>query len=821
MAGRRGTHCRDRRARASRPVTAAGQVAAAVRSAAMHEPVCETVLAVDGMFCGGCGATIERALRRVPGVQEVSASFLSDSVFVRHDASRVTRQGLTERLAALGYENRLSGSDGASLAANTFQRSHRIRLAVALGFGMWVMLASIARYATELPSESFAWWIALVAGFLSLPVLTVSGGPFFRVGWRGLRAGVPGMESLILVATVAAVSASIAALATDSAEVWFEVPLMLITFQLVARLSDFGARRRAADAVRAVLDLSPERAWLVAADGEVRSVAVGELVAGDVIESRAGERIAADGDVIDGAALIDRALMSGESLPLAVTTADNVVGGSLNVDGRLRIEVTAACGERTLDRLATTVGCALRGKSDLMRLVDRVAGRLVVIVALAAALAFVLALGAGGTVCDALVRALAVLVVSCPCALSLAAPLVVSATIATAARSGIVLRDPAALENAGRIDTVLLDKTGTLTSGRPSVADVRSATGHTTDDVLALAAWLESDSNHPLARAVVRHALERDAPRAEAALARLGAGGGDRELDDCVIERHERAGSGVRILLADGTRLLAGSERWLDGHGVGYPPSLDGAGGATIGGEACNHACSRVLIALDARAIGVIELMDTPRDGVAALLDSLRCQGLRIVLASGDTPGAVDALATPLGLDWHAGLDPEAKRALVESLQQQARPVAFVGDGLNDGPALALADLGIATGEASDLARGAAAMSVLHGGLDRVDTALWLARRAARVLRQNLLWALFYNAAMLPAAVLGYVHPLMGVLAMAASSVSVSLNSLRLVRIRRRTPTAAVPSPGAKGRARPCRSDPARAASPGARPAAG
>ena len=727
----------------------------------------DSAFAVEGMFCAGCAATVERALRRLPGVHDVSVSFLSDSAFVRHERSRVGRGDLVRRLADLGYETRPIGDRDTVAAQGAFRKSHGIRLAIALGFGMWVMLAVIARYFTPLPNETYAWWLAVASGVLSLPVILYSGGPFHRLGWRGLRAGVPGMESLILVATVAAIGVSAGNLANGVAEAWFEVPVMLIVFQLIARLGDFGARRRAADAVRAMLDLSPERARRVASPGadagaRLVDVAVAELSPGDLIESRAGERLAADGTVARGTASVDTALLSGESLPRPVGPGDAVLAGTLNLDGTLRVRVDAANGERTLDRLAATVGRALNAKSDLMRMIDRVAGWLVPGIGAVAALAFVLALAGGESGADALVRALAVLVVSCPCALSLAVPLVVSTAASSAAREGIVLRDAAALERADRLDTVLLDKTGTLTSGRFSVVRVLSAPGATAARVLELAALAERGSGHPLARAVVEHAERERTGDAE------GAGTG--RVETPVDERHERAGAGVRARLADGRVLLAGSARWLAENGAESPP------------EAPESSCSRVLVALDGRLLGTIELADTPRADVAPLLASLRSRGLEPVLASGDTAGATAALADRFGLRWHAPLDPEGKRALVESLRREGRRVAFVGDGLNDAPALAVADLGIATGEASDLARSAAAMSVLNGGLDRIDVALGLARRAARALTRNLVLAIGSNALLIPAALLGFLHPLLAVLAMTASALSISLSSLLLAR---------------------------------------
>jgi len=730
----------------------------------------ESAFAVEGMFCGGCAATVERSLRRLPGVSDVSVSFLTDAAFVRHDPERAPVAVLVRRLADLGYPVRPVGERDARTAQDAFLRSHRIRLAVAVGFGMWVMMATIARYATELPDARYAWWLGVASGVFSIPVLAYSGAPFMRLGWRGLRMGVPGMESLILLATLAALGASLGTLASGGSAVWFEVPVMLIVFQLVARLGDVGARRRAADAVRAVLDRSPERAWRV--DGSaVSSVAVLELASGQTVESRAGERLPVDGTVLSGTALLDRALMSGESLPVPVGPGDAVLAGTTNLDGVLRIRVDAARGQRTLDRLAATVGRALNARSDLMRFVDRIAGRLVPSILVAALVAFGVALAGGATLAEATVRALATLVVSCPCALSLAVPMVVAAGAASAARAGIVLRDPAVFERAHRIDTVLLDKTGTLTRGQLEVARVAARDGHDGDAVLALAVRVQGGSNHPLAQAIRRHAVQRRG----AATANVGeAGGGEKVVaSDPLDGLRERAGAGVEGVLPDGRAVLAGSARWLEEHGV-----------ATASLAPVEPGCSRVLVALDGTAIGAIELFDTVREDAVALLQALRARGLQPVIASGDTPGAVEGLAAPLGLEWHAALRPDDKHALIERLQGEGRCVAFVGDGLNDAPALAVADLGIATGDASDLARSAAALSVLHGGLANVDLALRLSADAARALRRNLAFALLYNAVLIPAAVLGYVHPLLAVLAMAVSTVSIGLSVLPLVRVR-------------------------------------
>ncbi|MFK7889578.1 MAG: heavy metal translocating P-type ATPase [Granulosicoccus sp.] len=742
---------------------------------ALHSASEETALAVEGMFCGGCAATIERALRRLPGVDAVNASFLTDTVVVNHDSASASAQLIVSRIAALGYETRPLAAGEQTPDTSRFQRSVSIRLAIALGFGMWVMLATIARYATELPSEQFAWAIALASGLLSLPVLVYSGAPFYRLGWRALRARVPGMESLILVATVASVTLSTASLWQGDSTVWFEVPLMLITFQLLARLNDLSTRRKAADAVRMLLDLSPERALRIQGT-RTEWVPVADLAIDDVIESRAGERIASDGIVIEGTAMLDTTLISGESLPRHVSRGASVVGGMLNVDGYIRVRVAAAAGQRTIDELAGNVGRALRKKSDLMRLLDRIAGWLVPGIALGSLAGFIGALMTGATATEALTRALAVLVISCPCALSLAVPLVVSATISQAAKSGIVLRDAGALENARNIDMVLLDKTGTITRGELVVLRTVPEPGVDPSQMTGLAAFIAQGSSHPVARAICHYGQSPQFVHA------IDSGSGSmtqineqitRLVDSAYNaqhERHEQAGAGIRIRYATGTRLLAGSVNWLHQHGIRSVPA------------ASDMSCTRVLIAMDDKVLGSLELSDSVRDDAMKLLAALDRPGLATLLVSGDTSGAVAAIAEPLGLKWKAGYDPAAKRTLVESLQRQGKRIAFVGDGLNDAPALAVADLGIATGDASDLARSAAAVSVLQGGLEKIERTLQLARRSSIILRQNVVWALAYNSLLLPAAVLGYVHPLTAAAAMGLSALSVSLNSLRLLR---------------------------------------
>lgn len=713
------------------------------------------MFAVDDMFCGGCAATVERALRRLPGVIDVNVSFLGDTATVQHDPAALSDTGIKAAIARLGYTTRAVDDKPREPQIGRFERQLKIRLGVAAGFGLWVMMASMVRLFIGLPTEMLAWSLALFSGVVSLPVLIYSAAPFLKLGWLGLRERVPGMDSLILLATVAAVTASVITLFNGGSHVWFDVPVMLVTFQLIARLADFGAQRKASNAVRALLDLSPVKARRVYSQFEPEYVPLADLQIGDLIQSHAGERICMDSIITSGSAYVDCGLLNGESIPEFRQVGDQVHAGTLNVDGLLELRVEAALGDRRMDVLASAVGRLLNKKSQLMKLADNVAFWLVPTLLVLAFCVASAALFRGVAFVDALELALAVLVVSCPCALSLAVPMVVSVSAAKAAREGIVLRDASALEKARLVDTVLIDKTGTLTEGNPRIVSVQGNDGFTSDELICLAAQAGLGTHHPLMSAIKNTAVSMSMS--------------EKHQDDIY---REHPGKGVECCLYSGKQILAGSRQWLIDSGVKVP-----AGEDTFAAKM--HHASEVCVAVDRQWAGCIYLADELRVEAGALIDSLRKQRMKLILVSGDRAASVEACAVQLGIEWRAQASPEDKAALVAELTAQGRVVAFVGDGLNDGPALAAAAVGIATGKASDLARSASAMAVLDGGLDRVVAALQLASRASRVLRSNIAFALLYNALLLPAAVFGFVHPLMAVVAMGLSTISVSANSLR------------------------------------------
>lgn len=717
--------------------------------------VVESTFAVDNMFCGGCAATVERAVRRLPGVHDVSVSFLGDTAIVEHDKALITDSDVRHAITRLGYNTRSVDDPQSARQSNVFEKQLRIRFGVAAGFGLWVMMASMVRLFIDLPTPELRWSVALFSGVVSIPVLSYSAWPFLKLGWLGLRERVPGMDSLILLATLSAVTGSLLSLYNGQSDVWFEVPVMLVTFQLFARLADFGAHRKSTNAVRELLDLSPVKARRLNTDGSIDYVPLADLVVGDHILSHAGERLCMDGEIIQGEADIDCSLLNGETNPQRSTIGDTVSAGTLNLTGMISIKINAAMGKRRVDVLASAVGRLLNRKSNLMKLADRFAFYLVPALIVVATSVFITMLLTNHSPADALQRALAVLVVSCPCALSLAVPLVVSVTAAKAARNGILLRDASALEDAGKITTVLLDKTGTLTRGKPRIVHAQLSSDWEQSQLVSLVAHAGQGSNHPLMSAI------RVASHDETSAANAPP----------LKQSTEVAGKGIASVLHNGQQLVAGSRQWLIDSGVTDASIMDAS-------RAIQQA-SVVHVAIDTHWVGSLYLADELRADAQKLIKNLRDANKNIMLVSGDRPECVKDVADHLGIEWRAGFSPENKADLVASLNKAGQHVAFVGDGLNDAPALAAAAVGIATGKASDLARSASAMAVLDGGLEKIISALQLSAKAGSVLRQNLVLAVLYNALLLPAAMFGYVHPVMAVLAMLLSVVSVSFNTLR------------------------------------------
>ncbi len=717
-------------------------------------------LTVDGMFCAACAASVEAVINRHPAVSAASVSFAADAAVVDWQPNASDRRGLIDKLRSLGYHARLIGDDGgAGTVTADPTRDLVLRLVVALFFGMWAMLPSVTLYFDVVSDPAARLGLAWAAGMFSLPVVLYSGMPFFRMGCNTLRYGVAGVDALILLGVAGSLLLSVVALASGSAEVFFEVAVALITLQLIARLLDLRVRRRARDAVISLFNLAPTEVRVMDATGAEKVVALSAVSAGQQIRVRPGERIAVDGRLIAGSADVDRSLISGESIPAHVEPPASVHAGERVLDGALTVEVTATAGKRRIDELGRQVRQMLAEKPAWQRAVDLVAGQFLWIAAATALLGAAVVVASGGGGHEASVRALAVFVIACPCALALAAPLAGLAASGVAARRGVILRDLNAISAGAVPDRLFLDKTGTVTVGAPSVIAVHAHGGFDKAQLLELAAMAERDADHPIARGI------------KAACA--ASTGGENPV--CTSSGRSRVIPGCGVVWTDDDAVIhVGQLGWLaDAAGVTVPV-LPPTG------------VTRVGVARNRQFVGAIDLDDDLRPDMRQAIDALRERGIDPVILSGDANGPVARVADTLGISAYAGLTPEDKAAAVVDARERGEIVAFAGDGVNDAPALAAADLGIAVGRSTDAARTAAAVAFVDADASSLPRLFALTAHARRVIRQNLIGAIAYNAIAIPAAILGWVHPAIAAVAMALSSVTVVTNSLRAGRSRAR-----------------------------------
>jgi Cu+-exporting ATPase len=613
---------------------------------------------------------------------------------------------------------------------------------------------------------------------LATPVVLWAGAPFFRRGWDSVRNRSANMWTLIAIGTGAAWLFSVAAtvapglfpadMGPHGPPVYFEAAAVITVLVILGQVMELAARARTGDAIRALMDLAPGTARRIGPAGEA-DVPLASVARGDRLRVRPGEAVPVDGTVLEGASAVDESLLTGEPVPVEKRPGDAVTGGTLNRSGSFVMLAGRVGAETTLARIVATVAAAQRSRAPIQSLADRVSAVFVPAVVAVAVIAFVAwwLLGPAPALAHAFVAAVSVLIIACPCALGLATPMSVMVATGRGARAGVLARDAAALERLAAVDTLVLDKTGTLTEGRPSVTAVVPAGGFGEDEVLALAARLERGSEHPLAAAVVAAAEARRLPIPTA------------EAFEAV------PGRGVRGT-AGGRRVALGSAGFLATLGIA-------AEGLAAEAEARRADGSiAMLAAIDGRAAGIIVLADPLRPGAAAAVAALRAEGLRIVIATGDGRRTAAAVAAALGLaEVHAELSPEGKLALVQRLRAEGRSVAMAGDGINDAPALAAADVGIAMGGGADVAMQSAGLTLLGGDLHALLRARRLARATMGNIRQNLAFAFLYNALGVPVAA-GVLYPVLGLLlspaiaaaAMSLSSVSVIANALRLRSVR-------------------------------------
>ena len=709
-----------------------------------HE-LSELSLIVDGIRCASCIWLIERLLRRHPGIASARVNFASHRLLIAFDEQRITPAEMCAQLADVGYLPRPFSRDGMQRAADRERRDLLLRFGTAAFFSMQLMGFSLALYggyfqgidpATRSLLQTFA---ALV----TTPVVFYSGYPFLRGAWFSLRNRLPNMDLLIALGSLCAYFYSLYALVAGQ-EVYFDTAAMIITLILAGRLFESGARRRASAGVDKLLQLAPARAARILGDGSTVRVDSNQLVPGDRIRVRAGERFPADGRISAGSAEVDEAAVTGEALPVLREAGSAVTSGTLNLTGDIEVEVLAAAADSFVARVAAMVEQAQARKAPVQGLADRVATRFIPLVLLTALATFILWYGHP----DALLHAITVLVVACPCALGLATPTAVLVATGRAAEAGILFRGGDILEACAGLSLIVFDKTGTLTEGKPQVVAVTAHSG-SEEQLLRLAAAAEAGSKHPLALGICAEAARRGL-----AVPRLSGG---RTVPGRGLELQTEAGL-----------LLAGSHRFLSEHGIPLPNS----------GTAAN---SEVHLARKGVYLGVIRLADRLRDEAAAVIGTLQQDGYATLLLTGDRPDTARHIAALLKLgNWRAELTPEEKAQAVNAALQAGEKVMKVGDGINDAPALTAATVGCALAGSTDIAVESADLILARADLGQLNFALELARRSLRIIRQNLFWAFSYNLVAIPLAAAGKLLPVYAAAAMAISSICVVTNSLRL-----------------------------------------
>jgi P-type Cu+ transporter len=719
-------------------------------------------ISIGGMTCASCVARVEKALNKVPGVQSATVNLATESARITVQSTDVTEARLRRAIRDAGYE---------PLTAQAAEAASQSAAWTGFAPVAWGLLLSAPLVLPMLGDFFGQHWMlpAWLQFALATPVQFILGARFYKAGWHALKAMTGNMDLLVSLGTTAGWLLSVwlwlSAHEGHAPHLYFEGSAVVITLVLLGKWLEARAKRQTTEAIRALHALRPDKAHWISDEGEV-DVPVAEILVGDLLAVRPGERFPLDGELIEGQTQVDESMLSGEPLPVSKSMGAVLTGGAINGDGRVLMRVTAVGHETVLSRIIRLVEDAQAAKAPIQRLVDKVAEIFVPVVLLVAVLTLGVWLFMGASFESALIHAVAVLVIACPCALGLATPVAIMAGTGVAAKHGILIKDAQALEMAHRVQIVAFDKTGTLTVGQPQLIAHLPAPGHDAATALAWAASVQSGSEHPLARAVLKAAqaqsLTTDAPQDLVAV----------------------PGRGVQAQVG-GRSLLLGSLRWLQQEG------MDSAMWAKD--IEALHAQGATLSALAERGpqglqgVLLMTFGDEPKAGAAQALAALRERGLKLVMISGDNQAAAEAMARRLGLcpedgEVRADVLPGDKAAQVQQLREGGRIVAMVGDGVNDAPALAAADVGLAMGNGTDVAMHAAGITLMRGDVALVGDALDISARTVAKIRQNLFWAFAYNVAGIPLAAMGYLNPVIAGAAMALSSVSVMSNALLLKR---------------------------------------
>jgi Cu+-exporting ATPase len=717
-------------------------------------------LGIGGMTCASCVARVERALRKVPGVHDATVNLATESARITYDGAGGDVEALARRAVRnAGYEPRALAAQEAEADLSPWAGFAPVALGLLLS----------APLVLPMVGDLFGrhWMLPAWAQFLlATPVQFILGARFYKAGWHAAKALTGNMDLLVALGTSAGYGLSLWLWATahpgHTPHLYFEASAVVITLVLLGKWLEARAKRQTTAAIRALHALRPEVAHLLGRDGEV-DVPVAEVMAGDRIVVRPGERIPVDGTVLEGRTQVDESMLTGEPLPVAREEGGVLTGGAINGDGRIVMRVTAVGGETVLARIIRLVEDAQAAKAPIQRLVDKVSAVFVPTVLALALLTLLGWLWAGAGAEQALIHAVAVLVIACPCALGLATPMSVMVATGRAAAQGVLFRDAGAIEKMREVDTLIVDKTGTLTEGKPAFDTAIAAPGYTPDEVLRLAASLDQGSEHPLADAIV------SAARAQGlALAKAG------DFD---------SGSGIGVRgTVEGKRLALGNTALMEQEGVRVDALR--ADGERLRGE----GASIMHLAVDGQFAGILAVTDPIKPSTHEAIQNLHDSGLRIVMATGDGLTTARAVGAALRIDEvHGEVKPADKLALVEKLQKDGHVVAMAGDGINDAPALARADVGVAMGTGTDVAMNSGQVTLVKGDLRGIAASRQISIDTVRNMRQNLMFAFVYNGIGVPIAA-GVLYPFTGwllspmiaALAMSLSSASVIFNALRL-----------------------------------------
>ncbi|WP_324679905.1 heavy metal translocating P-type ATPase [Hymenobacter sp. GOD-10R] len=748
------------------------------------EPATKTeTLDIEGMTCASCASAVEKSLSRTPGVQRAMVNFATEKATVDYVPTEASPATLKEAVINAGYGvmERAPDTSAAERSAEIDRQKAvayaklKRRFWVAVGLALLIMPLSMLMLWPAMMARINMQWLNYALLLLTLPVLLYSGREFYVSAWNGFKHRAANMDTLIAVGTGAAFLYSLAATVVPGfftsrglmPEVYYDTTATIIALILLGKVLELRAKTQTSAAMRSLIGLQAKTARVVRPDGAEVDVPIEQVQLGDLVVVRPGEKVATDGLITEGSSALDEAMLTGESLPVQKQVGDAVFGATLNKTGSFRFRVTKVGADTMLSQIVKLVEDAQGSRAPIQRLADKVSSIFVPTVVVIAILTFVLWFDlapAGTRLPLALVNFVAVLIIACPCALGLATPTAIMVSTGKGAEHGVLIRNAEALEKAYQVNTVLLDKTGTITKGEPAVTDFWTLPGQEASQLLQVVAAVERQSEHPLAEAVVRHAEAQGAASLTAT--------GFRAVE----------GKGAAATVS-GQAVLIGNRRLLADESVSLSPTL-----ITQAEQLLSQAKTVLYIAVAGQAVGLVGVADTVRDTSAAAIKKLQALGIEVVMMTGDNAETAAQVAGQVGITrYFAEVLPADKAGKVKELQAEGRTVAMVGDGINDAPALAQADIGLAIGSGTDVAMEAAGITLMRSDLNGVVTAIELSRQTIRTIKQNLFFAFVYNTLGIPVAA-GLLYPFFGILlspmlaagAMALSSVSVLTNSLRL-----------------------------------------